>query len=102
MRLTLSRNPGPSKKTEKGVDLLACALTVLLSAPHAAAPHAATKLQPKLPPKVPLKLAPPPRFAFEVTGASAPRGLVALTFDDGPHRTLTPALLELLAQHHAP
>lgn len=74
------------------MDLLACALSVMLCAPHPAAPHAA--------PKVPLKLAPPPRFAFEVTGANAPRGLVALTFDDGPHRTLTPALLELLAKHH--
>ena len=44
----------------------------------------------------------PPRFAGEITGTGGPPGLVALTFDDGPHRQLTPQLLELLALHHAP
>lgn len=45
---------------------------------------------------------PPPRFAFEVLGHTMPRGTVALTFDDGPHRQHTPALLELLKRHRAP
>lgn len=35
-----------------------------------------------------------------VTGYRFPEGVVALTFDDGPHKTLTPELVAALRNHH--
>jgi peptidoglycan/xylan/chitin deacetylase (PgdA/CDA1 family) len=39
-----------------------------------------------------------PRISFNSVHVSGP--YIALTFDDGPHATLTPKLLDLLAAHH--
>jgi peptidoglycan-N-acetylglucosamine deacetylase len=46
------------------------------------------------------KAAPPtePRITFNSVNVDGP--YVAMTFDDGPHATLTPKLLDLLATHH--
>lgn len=82
MALTLSRNP----EAVQGTDQFVKSLILML---FLAAPLAASSLT-------------PPRFAFEVLGHTLPKGTVALTFDDGPHRQHTPALLELLARHRAP
>ncbi len=41
-----------------------------------------------------------PTLSFGTPGAAA-RGEVALTFDDGPDARVTPAILDLLAAHHA-
>ena len=105
MSRRLSRNSGAVQITDPIVNRLLL-MMLLMSAPvSAAAPVKAAKPAPAAPAKA-VKLAaprlPPPRFAFEVLGHNVPLGFVALTFDDGPHRTLTPALLELLAKHQAP
>jgi len=39
-----------------------------------------------------------PQMAFNSVHVDGP--YIALTFDDGPHKTLTPKLLDLLAAHH--
>jgi peptidoglycan/xylan/chitin deacetylase (PgdA/CDA1 family) len=41
---------------------------------------------------------PEPRIAFSSVHVDEP--YIAMTFDDGPHATLTPKLLDLLAAHH--
>lgn len=41
---------------------------------------------------------PEPRITFNSVHVAGP--YIALTFDDGPHKTLTPKLLDLLATHH--
>jgi peptidoglycan-N-acetylglucosamine deacetylase len=41
---------------------------------------------------------PKPQIAFSSVHVDGP--YIALTFDDGPHATLTPKLLDLLAAHH--
>src|SRR5688572_30473589 len=43
-----------------------------------------------------------PLATVEQNGAALPPGVVALTFDDGPHRRHTGEVLELLAAHKAP
>jgi peptidoglycan-N-acetylglucosamine deacetylase len=40
----------------------------------------------------------PPQISFNSVHVDGP--YIALTFDDGPHATLTPKLLDLLAAHH--
>jgi peptidoglycan-N-acetylglucosamine deacetylase len=42
--------------------------------------------------------APEPRLTFNSVHVDEP--YIAMTFDDGPHTTLTPKLLDLLAAHH--
>ncbi len=50
------------------------------------------------PPKAKLSAPAEPRITFSSVHVDGP--YIALTFDDGPHATLTPKLLDLLAAHH--
>jgi peptidoglycan/xylan/chitin deacetylase (PgdA/CDA1 family) len=43
-----------------------------------------------------------PRRPAEASGPSCPRGLVALTFDDGPSASVTPRLVRTLKRLHVP
>ncbi|HET7355713.1 MAG TPA: polysaccharide deacetylase family protein [Nocardioidaceae bacterium] len=44
----------------------------------------------------------PPAVGRADDAAECPQGLLALTFDDGPQQEVTPALLDVLVDRHAP
>ncbi|MFL6583532.1 MAG: polysaccharide deacetylase family protein [Chthoniobacterales bacterium] len=72
-------------------------LTVLLSAAVATAEDAAPPSDPR---PVPPNAAPPPEPSITFNAVHVDGPFVAMTFDDGPHTTLTPKLLDILAAHH--
>jgi peptidoglycan/xylan/chitin deacetylase (PgdA/CDA1 family) len=67
-------------------------------------PAAATEQGVIAPPGTGAPDTPPPPPSVDAQAAAAPcsRGDVALTFDDGPHRVHTRAVLDALAKHDAP
>jgi peptidoglycan/xylan/chitin deacetylase (PgdA/CDA1 family) len=78
--------------------LLAC-FAAVLSAETVAAQGAAAVPARDRPQTTPRVAAPAePQISFNSVHVDGP--FVAMTFDDGPHGTLTPKLLDLLAAHH--
>lgn len=56
---------------------------------------------PSIAPEVPVKPPVPRVPGVKVSSVSVPTKTVALTFDDGPHGTLTPQILDVLARYNA-